>query len=246
MSQPVDSNVGKPGTSKDHARVLVVEDQVDLRRMLVTALEIDGYEVDEAGDAHEGLACLAAGRYDLVLSDYAMPGETGTWMLHEAARLDLMHDTVALIVTAHSGISEISDFEVITKPLDLDLFLDQVRRLLSTSTDRSEPGLDPRRDASPVHRIELVLYVSSDSPTSLQARENLQLLLDRFDESQVKFSVRDLVEEPLAGEEDRVAFTPTLVKRYPLPRMWVLGNLRNPSIVADLLRVSGVEDRATS
>jgi DNA-binding response OmpR family regulator len=134
-SQPVDSTVGKPGTTLGRGRVLVVEDHGDLRRMLATALEMDGHDVDEAGDAREGLARLASTRYDLVLTDYAMPGETGTWMLHEATRLGFMHDAVALIVTAHPGVREISEVEVITKPLDLDNFLEQVRRILSLSSD---------------------------------------------------------------------------------------------------------------
>ena len=47
--------------------------------------------------------------------------------------------------------------------------------------------------------------------------------------------------DPLAGEADRVAYTPTLVKRFPEPRMWVLGNLKDPEIVSDLLRISGVD-----
>ena len=46
-----------------------------------------------------------------------------------------------------------------------------------------------------------------------------------------------------AGEADRVAFTPTLVKKYPEPRMWVLGNLREADIVADILRACGVDAR---
>jgi hypothetical protein len=41
-----------------------------------------------------------------------------------------------------------------------------------------------------------------------------------------------------------VAFTPTLVKRYPEPRMWLLGNLRDTALVADLLRVCGVDAKA--
>ena len=45
----------------------------------------------------------------------------------------------------------------------------------------------------------------------------------------------------MAGETDRVALTPTLVKRYPAPRMWVRGNLREPEIVGDLLRACGVD-----
>jgi circadian clock protein KaiB len=91
--------------------------------------------------------------------------------------------------------------------------------------------------------VDLVLYVSSASPASIQARRNLERLLSRFDPSQVRWTVRDLEQEPLAGEEDRVAFTPTLVKRFPEPRVWVLGNLRESEILADMLRVCGVESK---
>jgi KaiB domain len=97
---------------------------------------------------------------------------------------------------------------------------------------------------SGVHRIELVLYVSSASVTSLQARRNLERVLLGFDRSQVHYSVCDLVGDPLAGAEDGVAFTPTLVRKYPEPRLWVLGNLRESEIVADLLRASGVDQTA--
>src|SRR4051812_46723155 len=83
------------------ARILVVEDQDDIRGLLVTALEIEGHDVVEAPNAREGLAQLQKSRYDLVLSDYAMPGGSGTWMLLEAERLGVLQDTPALIVTAH-------------------------------------------------------------------------------------------------------------------------------------------------
>jgi len=146
-SQPMDSTVGKPATSPECASILVVEDHADLRRMLATALRMDGHDVDEAGDAHEGLARLGSHRYDLVLTDYAMPGETGTWMLHEATRLGLMHDAVALVVTAQPGVREISEVEVITKPLDLDNFLEQVRRILSSLPSDTIRRFDPSSSA---------------------------------------------------------------------------------------------------
>jgi len=220
----------------------VVEDQDDVRRMLVTALEIDGHHVDEAASAADGLKRLQQERYNLVLSDYAMPGGTGTWMLHEATRQGLMEDTLALVVTAHPDVRELADIEVITKPLDLDFFLEQVRRLLAGSERQAAGEMLPKGSArAPGHKVELVLYVSSASPASAQARRNLERLLEQIDASQVKYSVCDLVREPLAGEADRVAFTPTLVKRYPEPKMWVLGNLREPQILLDLLRVSGVD-----
>lgn len=225
------------------ARILVVEDQEDVRRMLVTALEIDGYSVDEAANARDGLKRLEQERYNLVLSDYAMPGGTGTWMLHEATRQGLMDKTVALIVTAHPDVRDLGGAEVISKPLDLDFFLVQVRRLLAGTGGAQEAHDRDMRRSEPTapHRVELVLYISAASPASVQARRNLERLLQQFDSTQVKYTVCDLGSEPLAGEADRIAFTPTLVKRFPEPRMWVLGNLREPEIVADLLRVCGVD-----
>lgn len=221
------------------ARILVVEDQDDVRGLLVAALEIEGHEVDEAANAQEGLRRLQRARYNLVLSDYAMPGGTGAWMLHEAERQGLLHGTAALIVTAHPDARELSNRDVIAKPLDLDLFLEQVRRVLRDAA----AGRDDQEAAASArsHRVELVLYVSPSSPASLQARRNLEELLAGFDTGQIRYSVCDLVRDPAAGDEDHVAFTPTLVKRYPAPRMWVLGNLRDTEIVADLLRVCGVD-----
>jgi two-component system response regulator GlrR len=233
------------------ARILVVEDQDDVRRMLVTALEIDGHQVDEADSALAGLRQLQQRRYNLVLSDYAMPGGTGTWMLHEANRLGLMSDTVALIITAHPDVRELVDVEVISKPLDLDFFLEQVRKLLVTRQAQRAPAasgntsdvalLDHENDRSRPHKVELVLYVSSASSLSAETQRTIERLLTRFDASQVKFSVCDLEREPLAGDADRIAFTPTLVKKYPEPKMWLVGNLRNSEVLADLLRVAGVD-----
>ncbi len=95
-------------------------------------------------------------------------------------------------------------------------------------------------DGMPLYKVELVLYVSSASPSSLLARRNLERLLERFDSNEIHVTICDLVRDPLAGEEDRIAFTPTLVKKSPGPKIWVLGNLRDPQIVEDLLGGCGV------
>jgi DNA-binding NtrC family response regulator len=111
-------------------RILVVEDQDDVRRMLMTALEIEGYVVGEAANATQALSQLDRRAYDLVVTDYAMPGATGTWMLQEAGRRGLMHRTAAMIVTAHAEEPDLAAFEVMAKPVDLDDFLETVRNQL--------------------------------------------------------------------------------------------------------------------
>ncbi len=231
---------------KSPSRVLVVEDQEDVRRLVVTALQIEGLIVDEAAHAHEGLKRLHEARYNLVLSDYAMPGGTGTWMLREAECLGLLDDTIPMIVTAHPDVSELADVEVIAKPFDLDEFLGQIRQVLGRTSPEPDHEDEQQAGGGPAMspRVELVLYVSSASPASMQARRNLEQVLARFETSQIKFSVCDLVKDPLAGAADRVAFTPTLVKQFPEPRVWVIGNLRDREVIADLLHVSGVDAKA--
>ncbi len=225
-------------------RVLVVEDQEDVRRLLVTALEIEGLVVEEAANAIEGLARLRRRRFELILTDYAMPGGTGAWMLNEASRESVLNGAVSLIVTAHPDVRELANHDVIPKPLDLDYFLEQVRRVLAENRPREADDAPSAQSSRSRFAVELVLYVSSASPASIQARRNLERVLDGFDRSQIKYSICDLGRDPLSGEADRVAFTPTLVKRYPEPRMWLLGNLREADIVADLLRVCGVDAKA--
>lgn len=59
------------------ARILIVEDDADLRDALVTTLEVAGYIILEAGNGEEALVRLARESVDLVVSDVNMPGITG-------------------------------------------------------------------------------------------------------------------------------------------------------------------------
>lgn len=68
-------------------------------------------------------------------------------------------------------------------------------------------------------------------------------MLQHYNAAQVNFSVRDLSGWPSSADEDAVVFTPTLVKRGPGPRTWIVGNLDQPELLIDLLELSGVERR---
>jgi hypothetical protein len=91
--------------------------------------------------------------------------------------------------------------------------------------------------------LHLVLYVSPASPASQTARRKMEEVLAEFDSSQVRFEVCDLLKNVAAAERDRVVFTPTLVKRRPAPRAWILGDLKSDDVVRDLLTMCGVARR---
>jgi hypothetical protein len=132
----------------------------------------------------------------------------------------------------------------VRKPLDLTRFLLQVQRIFSAGQDLSVvPEAVPGAAPAPRRPVELVLYVDRVWITSVRARDNIEKILDDFVRSHVDLRVCDVAEDALSTEEDQVVFTPTLVKRSPLPRAWVVGDLSDHAVVASLLDMCGVPRR---
>jgi len=222
-------------------RILLVEDDEDTRQLLAIALEAQGYRVEQAGDADKGLECLHAGPYDLILSDYDLPGKTGAAMLREADAAGLLDDAATLVVTAHPDPDGVDDATLVRKPLDLEKFLQKVRGILDSRPQvHAGRGREAAMPATEGQRVGLTLYVSPASPPSVKARRNMERLLERLDGAEVDFEILDLALEPLRAETDNVVFTPTLVKHRPEPRVWILGDLSDPTVVGDLLNLFGV------
>ena len=91
-------------------RVLVVDDDVMVREVLVDQIEDRGYHVTQAGDGLEALAQLDAGAaVDLLISDYAMPGMNGLTLIEEARRR--RPELPALLLTGYINPSVLLPFE---------------------------------------------------------------------------------------------------------------------------------------
>jgi hypothetical protein len=71
---------------------------------------------------------------------------------------------------------------------------------------------------------------------------NIKNVLKRFNSSRVRLTVCDLARDPAGGVEDGVAFTPTLVRRTPGPRTFILGHVTNPDLVMELLADCDAEE----
>ena len=76
-----------PSRQLQGVRVLVVDDDPNTLDMLTEALRTSGAEVTGAGSARHALARLAESRADVIVSDIAMPGEDGLWLMHRVRTL---------------------------------------------------------------------------------------------------------------------------------------------------------------
>lgn len=115
-------------------RLLLVEDERDLRFSLVHNLEFEGYEVTEAPDGKQGLEKAITERFDLVILDIMMPGLDGLSVLKEIRKKD--QSTPVMMLTARSTeMDKVIGFELgaddyLTKPFGLGEFLARVKALL--------------------------------------------------------------------------------------------------------------------
>jgi CheY-like chemotaxis protein len=218
--------------------ILIVEDDADQVYLLAELLRFEGYEVSTARSGEEGLAALRRRRFAVVLSDHRMPGKTGGAMLAEAKAAGLLAGTGVLVLTANPKEVEADGWRVLQKPVDFEVLLAEIHQ--ATLPTPGAPASPPRKKVANV-AIELVLYVSSTSPASQRARRNLERALKRYDVAQIRLEVVDLSQpDARADPDDRVAFTPTLVKRAPGTRTWLIGDLRDARALHQLFADAAV------
>ena len=93
------------GPRLDGVRVLVVDDAPYVLQAVTAILEEDGATVTAVGTAEEALAALQGERPDVLLSDLAMPGRGGYWLIGQVRTLPLERGgaTPAAAFTAYAG-----------------------------------------------------------------------------------------------------------------------------------------------
>jgi CheY-like chemotaxis protein len=93
------------GSRLDGVRVLVVDDARNVREVVTDILTQDGAKVTAVGSAEEALAALQRERPDVLLSDLAMPGKGGYWLIGQVRALPPERGgvTPAAALTAYTG-----------------------------------------------------------------------------------------------------------------------------------------------
>ncbi|MFG0291015.1 MAG: response regulator [Rhodopirellula sp. JB044] len=119
----------------DTTRILVVDDEEDIRFNVRDILEDFGYQVDTAADGSEAIELVRHNRYDVALLDYMMPGMDGADLYRQIRRI--RPEIVAIMITAYAGgdgaekARDAGTWRILPKPLDLQALLpliDEVSR----------------------------------------------------------------------------------------------------------------------
>jgi circadian clock protein KaiB len=88
-------------------------------------------------------------------------------------------------------------------------------------------------------KLVLQLYVSGMSPKSMEAVENLKRLCDEYLKDAFDLEIIDIYKRPESLEEQRIVFSPSLIKQSPLPRKVLIGTLSDTAKVISALGITG-------
>jgi CheY-like chemotaxis protein len=135
----------------DKPRILVVDDEENIRYALKRWFEVCGFDVDLAEDGLAAVQKCAINDYAVITMDLEMPRMTGSEAI---AEIKIYHPDVPIIIfTGYSENSEELAFSgasmVLSKPLSLRKLEEEVRRLMAEHPRPSEPAgqTDPEESA---------------------------------------------------------------------------------------------------
>ncbi|HKG23794.1 MAG TPA: response regulator [Blastocatellia bacterium] len=116
-------------------KILVVEDNLDMREMFHLYLKLEGFSVITASDGREGLYLATAERPDLIITDINMPNIDGISMVEQLRAQPDFKDTPIIVLTAfgfverdnaiRAGANRAAD-----KPVHIESLMDDINELL--------------------------------------------------------------------------------------------------------------------
>jgi DNA-binding NtrC family response regulator len=171
-------------TTSQKARILVIDDEADIREGLEMLLASEGYQVDLAANALEGLHQLETQGYDLVLLDLMMPDRSGMEVLQEVRDRD--RETPIFMITAYGSVEAAVNAlkrganDYFSKPWDNEKLLLEIQRMIAARRLESEnvhlkralkqrysfPNIIGKSDRM-VKMLDLVAQVASSRSTIL-------------------------------------------------------------------------------
>jgi CheY-like chemotaxis protein len=122
---------------KPRKRILIVEDDADLRRLFRTRLAVEGFEIEETGNGLDALRNIENRAPDLVVLDLILPGLDGISVSQEIAARAITNQIPVVVVTGSTlSTATLQVACVLKKPVDLDDLVRVVRQCLVIGASR--------------------------------------------------------------------------------------------------------------
>jgi len=145
-------------------RILVVDDEENLRHMLSVVLKKQGYQVESAANGEEALAKLGGGRYDFILSDIMMPRMDGRGLLGEISLRGIA--STVIMMSAYGDLDtalecmKLGAYDYISKPFRND----EIVLVLKKAEERERLKEENRRLKEEMRRESSFGSIISRSP----------------------------------------------------------------------------------
>jgi len=154
-------------------RILVVEDEPDLRILIETQLKRDGHVCESAADAEAGFLKMQDEEFDLVVVDWMLPGMSGLDLIRSFRMKPSLQTLPILMLTARNEPADVvlgleagaDDF--VSKPFDGPVFLARVRALLR----RRQWLREKETPVSDVSEVTLAASVRSEASREIKLGE---------------------------------------------------------------------------
>jgi len=157
----------------DRARVLVVEDDGEVRDLLAETLTQWGYDVTAAGDGAEALTLLDGRLFDVALLDISLPGKDGLKLLEEIKSRDSAVEVVMMtgnpMVSTSVQALKAGAYDYLIKPLNLEELQPLMNQLIERRFLRQEVGSLRARLGRELADRELV----GASPRMLEVKQTI-------------------------------------------------------------------------
>nr|MBA3967462.1 response regulator [Nitrospirales bacterium] len=112
-------------TAKQVARILLVEDEVDVRESIKLQLEEEGHQVVDTESGSDALALTESARFDIVLTDVMIPDINGIELVQRI--MQLPNHPVTVVMTGHGSVEmavkaiKAGAFDFLSKPFSMDV-----------------------------------------------------------------------------------------------------------------------------
>jgi two-component system, OmpR family, alkaline phosphatase synthesis response regulator PhoP len=182
-------------------KILLIDDEADIREILRYTLEKDGFEVFEAENGIQGLAQVISNKPDLIVLDVMMPGMDGIEVCEEIRKMkDVNHPLILMLTARIEDYSQISAFDAgaddyVTKPVKPKVLASRIQALLRRKTNEI-----PQQQLSKLIINRSQYLVSLDGKELQLPRKEFELLALLASEPNKVFE-RDFIMEKVWGTE---------------------------------------------